>query len=185
MMRRLPMQPLSVGPAFGRLLAHTDEIPRSSKCRLLRVDRKWLNDAGEQAFETVPRQAVVSRYLGTRRCDMATTATQVVLDTPAAEFRLPATDGKTYALDDVVGEKGAVVVFICNHCPYVKAVIDRMVSDARVLMSESIGFVAICSNDAASYPEDSFENMKRFAKAHDFPFPYLHDETQPLARASR
>src|SRR6266853_4776093 len=61
MMRRLPMQPLSVGPAFGRLLAHTDEIPRSSKCRLLRVDRKWLNDAtGEQAFETVPRQAVVA-----------------------------------------------------------------------------------------------------------------------------
>src|SRR5712671_3353201 len=114
---------------------------------------------------------------------MATTATQVVLDTPAAEFRLPATDGKTYALDDVAGEKGTVVVFICNHCPYVKAVIDRMVSDARVLMSESIGFAAICSNDAASYPEDSFENMKRFAKARDFPFPYLHDETQSVARA--
>ena len=84
---------------------------------------------------------------------MATTATQVVLDTPAAEFRLPATDGKTYALDDVAGEKGTVVVFICNHCPYVKAVIDRMVSDARVLMSEGVGFAAICSNDAASYPE--------------------------------
>src|SRR5258707_5324793 len=114
---------------------------------------------------------------------MATTATQVVLDTPAAEFQLPATDGKTYALDDVAGEKGTVVVFICNHCPYVKAVIDRMVSDARVLMSESVGFAAICSNDAASYSEDSFENMKRFAKAHDFPFPYLHDETQTVARA--
>src|SRR5437762_12451288 len=95
---------------------------------------------------------------------MATTATQVVLDTPAAEFRLPATDGKTYALDDVAGEKGTVVVFVCNHCPYVKAVIDRMVADARVLMSEGVGFAAICSNDAASYPEDSFENMKRFAK---------------------
>jgi len=103
---------------------------------------------------------------------MAATATQVVLDTQAAEFRLPATDGKTYALDDVAGEKGTVVVFICNHCPYVKAVIDRMVADARVLMSEGVGFAAICSNDAASYPEDSFENMKRFAKAHDFPFPY-------------
>src|SRR6266481_7235036 len=138
---------------------------------------------GEQALETVPRQAVVSICLGTRRCDMATTATQVVLDTPAAEFRLPATDGKTYALDDVAGEKGTVVVFICNHCPYVKAVIDRMVADARVLMSEGVGFAAICSNDAASYPEDSFENMKRFAKAHDFPFPYLHDETQTVARA--
>ena len=114
---------------------------------------------------------------------MPATATQAVLDTPAAEFRLPATDGKTYALDDVAGEKGTVVVFICNHCPYVKAVIDRMVSDARVLMSEGVGFAAICSNDAASYPEDSFENMKRFAKAHDFPFPYLHDETQTVARA--
>ena len=114
---------------------------------------------------------------------MAATSTQVVLDTPPAEFRLPATDGKTYALDDVVGEKGTVVVFICNHCPYVKAVIDRMVSDARVLMSESVGFAAICSNDATSYPEDSFENMKSFAEAHDFPFPYLHDETQAVARA--
>jgi len=82
---------------------------------------------------------------------MAATATQVVLDTPAPEFRLPATDGKTYALDDVAGERGTVVVFICNHCPYVKAVIDRMVSDARALMSESVGFAAICSNDAASY----------------------------------
>jgi hypothetical protein len=100
---------------------------------------------------------------------MVATASQVVLDTQAAEFRLPATDGKTYALDDVVGEKGTVVVFICNHCPYVKAVIDRMVADARLLMSEGVGFAAVCSNDAASYPEDSFENMKRFAKAHDFP----------------
>src|SRR6185437_13338130 len=100
----------------------------------------------------------------------------------AAEFRLPATDGKTYKLDDVAGEKGTVVVFICNHCPYVKAVIDRMVADARVLMSEGVGFAAICSNDAASYPEDSFENMKRFAKAHDFLFPYLHDETQTVGK---
>jgi hypothetical protein len=66
---------------------------------------------------------------------MAAAATQAVLDMPAAEFRLPATDGKTYALDDVAGEKGTVIVFICNHCPYVKAVIDRMASEARVLMS--------------------------------------------------
>jgi peroxiredoxin len=114
---------------------------------------------------------------------MSATASQAVLGTPAAEFRLRATDGKTYSLDDVAGKKGTVVVFICNHCPYVKAVIDRMVADARVLMSESVGFAAICSNDAESYPEDSFENMRRFAKAHDFPFPYLHDETQTVARA--
>jgi peroxiredoxin len=114
---------------------------------------------------------------------MAVTANQVNFDTPAAEFRLPATDGKIYALNDVAGEKGTVVAFICNHCPYVQAVIDRMVADARVLMSEGVGFVAICSNDAASHPEDSFENMKNFAKTHNFPFPYLHDETQAVARA--
>ncbi|MBV9753213.1 MAG: thioredoxin family protein [Hyphomicrobiales bacterium] len=114
---------------------------------------------------------------------MTTPETQAVLDTPAAEFRLPATDGRTYALEDIAGEKGTVIVFICNHCPYVKALIDRMVSDARVLMSDGFGFAAICSNDAVSYPEDSFENMGRFAKAHDFPFPYLHDETQAVARA--
>jgi peroxiredoxin len=114
---------------------------------------------------------------------MATTATKVALGTPATAFRLPATDGKTYAMEDFAGEKGTVVVFICNHCPYVKAVIDRIVLDARALMSEGIGFAAICSNDAASYPEDSFENMKRFAKAHDFSFPYLHDESQTVARA--
>ena len=114
---------------------------------------------------------------------MATTVTDVVLGTPAADFQLLATDGTTRTLDDVAGKKGTVIVFICNHCPYVKAVIDRLVADARVLMAEGIGFAAICSNDAASYPEDSFDNMKRFATAHDFPFPYLHDETQSVARA--
>jgi hypothetical protein len=76
-----------------------------------------------------------------------------------------------------------VIVFICNHCPYVKAVIDRLVADARMLMAERIGFAAICSNDSSSYPGDSFDNMKRFAETHEFPFPYLHDETQSAARA--
>lgn len=114
---------------------------------------------------------------------MAATASPVALDTPAVDFRLPAADGRTYALDDVAGEKGTVIVFICNHCPYVKAVIDRMVADARALMAEGIGFAAICSNDATSYPEDSFDNMQRFAKTHGLPFPYLHDEDQSVARA--
>ena len=114
---------------------------------------------------------------------MATTVTAAVLGTPAVDFQLPATDGRTRTLDDVAGKKGTVIVFICNHCPYVKAVIDRLVADARVLMAEGIGFAAVCSNDAASYPEDSFDNMKRFATAHDFPFPYLHDKTQSVARA--
>jgi len=114
---------------------------------------------------------------------MAATATDVILDTPAPDFRLPATDGKTYALADVAGENGTVIVFICNHCPYVKAVIDRLVADARVLAADGIGFAAICSNDATDYPDDSFANMKRFALAHKFLFPYLHDETQAVARA--
>ena len=114
---------------------------------------------------------------------MAATATDVVLDVPAPDFRLPATDGRTYALADVAGENGTVIVFICNHCPYVKAVIDRLVADARVLAADGIGLAAICSNDATGYPEDSFANMKRFALVHKFPFPYLHDETQAVARA--
>ena len=114
---------------------------------------------------------------------MAATASQAVLETPAFDFRLPATDGRTYAFADVAGKNGTVIVFICNHCPYVKAVIDRLAADARTLIAEGIGFAAICSNDAASYPEDSFDNMRRFAKTHDLPFPYLHDEDQAVARA--
>ncbi len=113
---------------------------------------------------------------------MAASPTEIIFDAPAAKFRLPATDGRTYSLDDVAGEKGTVIVFICNHCPYVIAVIDRLVADARTLMPEGTGFAAICSNDAKAYPEDSFDKMKLFAKAHDFPFPYLHDETQSVAR---
>lgn len=107
---------------------------------------------------------------------------KIAFDSPAPDFRLPATNGKTYALADVAGEKGTVIVFICNHCPYVIAVIDRLVADARALMQEGFGFAAICSNDARAYPDDSFPKMKEFAKAHAFPFPYLHDETQAVAR---
>ena len=108
---------------------------------------------------------------------MAVAQPEIELDTRAPDFRLPATDGRTYALKDVAGEKGTVIVFICNHCPYVKAVIGRLVADARLLMDEGVGFAAICSNDAASYPEDSFARMGDFARKHDFPFPYLHDDT--------
>lgn len=114
---------------------------------------------------------------------MAPTNGKTALGSSAPDFRLPATDGKTYALADVAGPKGTVIAFICNHCPYVKAVIDRLVSDAKTLAAEGIGFVAICSNDAKSYPEDSFANMKRFAETHAFSFPYLHDESQQVARA--
>jgi peroxiredoxin len=114
---------------------------------------------------------------------MAVASNEIVLGVEAPDYKLPAVDGRTYALKDVAGEKGTVIVFICNHCPYVKAVIDRLAADARTLMAEGIGFAAICANDAVQYPEDSFDNMKRFAKAHALPFPYLHDETQAVARA--
>src|SRR6266705_1124804 len=114
---------------------------------------------------------------------MAATAPPVALGASAPDLRLPATDGRTYTFADVAGKHGTVIVFICNHCPYVKALIDRMVADARTLLAEGFGFAAICSNDAKSYPEDSFANMQRFAKTRDFPFPYLHDEDQTAARA--
>jgi len=102
---------------------------------------------------------------------------------PAPAFHLPATDGKSYALDDLKGARGTVVVFMCNHCPYVLAVLDRIIRDARDLRARGVGFVAISSNDATTYPADSFENMRIMAENHDFPFPYLYDEDQSVARA--
>ncbi|MCB9990505.1 MAG: thioredoxin family protein [Rhodospirillales bacterium] len=101
----------------------------------------------------------------------------------APDFALKATDGQTYTLERLKGEKGTLILFICNHCPYVKAVIGRLVEDVKILQGQGIGVAAIMSNDTASYPADSFENMKVFAKEHGFTFPYLIDETQQVARA--
>jgi peroxiredoxin len=101
----------------------------------------------------------------------------------APAFRLPATDGKTYALEDIRGPKGTLIMFICNHCPYVIGVIARIVREAAALQELGIGVAAICANDAKSYPADSFEKMGEFAQAHGFSFPYLHDESQAVARA--
>lgn len=101
----------------------------------------------------------------------------------APAFTLPATDGRTYALEDLKGERGTLVMFICNHCPYVKSVIDRIVRDAHELAGLGVASVAICANDANNYPEDSFDNMVKFARQHGFEFPYLHDEDQAVARA--
>ncbi len=115
---------------------------------------------------------------------MATLGTAPHLGVAAPDFSLPAVaDGRTYGLADVAGENGTVVTFICNHCPYVKAVVDRMVADAKTLAGEGIGFVAISVNDTASHPEDLPANMKKFAAEHGFPFPYLFDESQESARA--
>lgn len=100
----------------------------------------------------------------------------------ATSFKLKGIDGKSHTLDDVKGPKGLLVMFICNHCPYVKAVIDRLVHDAKELQEADIGCVAIMPNDTHDYPEDSFENMKKFAKEKNFAFPYLIDETQEIAR---
>lgn len=101
----------------------------------------------------------------------------------AHDFELPATDGRRYRLADLQGPRGTVVVFICNHCPYVKAIIDRLIRDARDLEELGVATIAISSNDATAYPEDSFESMRRWAETKRFPFRYLHDESQEVARA--
>lgn len=101
----------------------------------------------------------------------------------APDFTLPGTDGRIYRLRDLAGPKGTLVAFICNHCPYVQAIIDRLVRDARDLAALGINTVAICANDAQAYPEDDFPAMGEFARRHGFGFPYLHDETQQVARA--
>ncbi len=101
----------------------------------------------------------------------------------ATDFKLKNVDGKALGFNDVKGEKGTVILFICNHCPYVKAVIDRIVSDAKELQKAGIGVVAIMPNDTKNYPDDSYENMQKFSKAHGFTFPYLIDETQEVAKA--
>ena len=102
---------------------------------------------------------------------------------PAKDFDLPGTDGRRYTLRDVRGENGTLVMFICNHCPYVKAVLDRIIRDAKDLKEHGIGVIAINANDPTSYPDDSFENMKRLADAKQLPFPYVFDESQEVARA--
>ena len=104
-------------------------------------------------------------------------------DWPAPAFSLPATDGKTYSLEDIKGENGTLIMFICNHCPFVLAILDKIIRDGRDLQALGVGVAAICSNDADTHPADSFENMGRMAQAKGFPFPYLHDEDQSVARA--
>ena len=104
-------------------------------------------------------------------------------DLPAIDFSLPGTDGKIWTLEDCCGENGLLVMFICNHCPYVKAILDRLVRDTSELKQMGINTVAIMSNDVADYEEDSFDNMKKVAQDHGFSFPYLYDETQQTAQA--
>ncbi len=101
----------------------------------------------------------------------------------AVDFSLEGVDGRSYGLQDVRGEKGTLVMFICNHCPYVRAVIGRLVRDVAELQALGIGAIAIMPNDTEAYPADSFENMKAFAAENGFTFPYVIDRSQEVARA--
>ncbi len=115
---------------------------------------------------------------------MASLQTPVcAFDTPAPDFTLPGVDGRVWTRDQCRGERGLLVMFICNHCPYVQAVRERLVRDVQDLQALGIGCVAIMSNDPADYPEDSFQDMQRVAREFGYPFPYLYDETQGIARA--
>ncbi len=101
----------------------------------------------------------------------------------AIDFALVGVDGRVWTLEQCRGSKGLLIMFICNHCPFVKAVRERIVRDARELQAYGIGAVAIMSNDPSDYPEDSFDQMKIVAQRFGYPFPYLLDETQQVARA--
>ena len=100
----------------------------------------------------------------------------------AQTFELKSVDGNIVSLDSIKGENGTLVMFICNHCPYVKAVIDDIIKDCNTLRNIGVSSVAICSNDVTNYPDDSFDKMIEFSKQNKFSFPYLHDETQEVAR---
>jgi len=101
----------------------------------------------------------------------------------ARDFSLKGIDGRAYSLAEVAGPKGTLIVFMCNHCPYVRAIAGRLAEEARALVELGIGVAGINANDRTTYPEDSFENMKAFAAEHGFGFPYLVDESQATARA--
>ena len=103
-------------------------------------------------------------------------------DEAAIDFSLPGVDGKEWSLADCAGEKGLLVMFICNHCPYVKAIMKRLVRETKVLKERGVNTVAIMSNDPSEYAEDSFENMQKISKDFDFSFPYLLDESQQIAK---
>lgn len=101
----------------------------------------------------------------------------------APDFSLPGVDGQVWTRSKIRGEKGLLVMFICNHCPYVQAVRDRIIRDARDLKAYGINSIAMMSNDPVGFPEDSFDHMKRVAEEFKFPFPYVLDETQGVAKA--
>ena len=115
---------------------------------------------------------------------MVSTQTPICnFNTPALFFKLMGTDGQLHTLESCKGEKGLLVMFICNHCPYVKAIIDRIIRDTAKLKEMGLNTVAIMSNNPDEYEADSFVNMQKISKEMSFPFPYLIDETQEIAKA--
>lgn len=100
----------------------------------------------------------------------------------AREFKLPGVDGKDYTLANSRGKNGLLVMFICNHCPYVKSIRERIVRDTKELQAHGINSIAIMSNDTIEYPEDSFEDMQKISQQYAFPFPYVWDKTQQVAK---
>jgi peroxiredoxin len=131
--------------------------------------REGRDEAGTRALERHPTMALTTANI----CDFGW---------KAHDFALKGVDGKIYSLADIRGPKGTLIVFVCNHCPYVKASIDRIVAEANALRQTGIGTIAIMPNDTDAYREDSFDNMKTFAAKHGFTFPYVIDETQETAR---
>jgi peroxiredoxin len=114
---------------------------------------------------------------------MAATAPVCNFGFKAPDFSLPGTDGRTWRLADMRGPRGTLVMFICNHCPYVLAILPRVVDEVKTIQALGFGVVAISCNDVAAYPEDSFDRMRVLAAERAFSFPYCHDETQAVARA--
>ncbi len=112
-----------------------------------------------------------------------TYSTQLDIGIAAPDFELLGTDGQTYRLASFADARALVVVFTCNHCPYARALEDRLIATARTYISRGVQFVAISANDAATYPEDSFAKMQERARAKNYPFPYLYDESQQVAQA--
>jgi peroxiredoxin len=122
------------------------------------------------------------------RSGMAVESSQPELGSACPDFRLPAVDGKSYGRDDFAASPVLVVMFICNHCPYVKAVEDRLIALQREFEADGqkqpdVQLVGICANDAASYPDDGFDKLRERWLAKEYGFPYLHDESQAVARA--
>ena len=104
-------------------------------------------------------------------------------NTKAHDFELKNTDDKFYKLDELVGDKATLIMFICNHCPYVKSILEQLVVEASVLQKKGVACIAINSNDSSKYPEDSFENMQKISRKFGFSFPYLFDNTQTVAQS--